>query len=378
MKELFVTLSRVRYRTDCDKRVWSFLEDPDLVTGGRLYMNLVSMFILGSAMLPLVQTVDPAPFDPDNITFVVLVLDAMFALEVLVRFKTCPNRVSFVMDGYNVMDFLACILAVIVRVASGGAKAVLLNDADQEGRWELSMMMLCLPVLRLMKLLRRFDSFHLIIKAFRNAMEALPVLIFILAVLVLTFASIIYLVEPRNNIPSLMRAMWLTIVTVGTIGYGDIVPRSSKGSMVVSVLIVVSSLYMAIPLGIVGKAFSAVWDDRDRLLLMHRTRSRFLASGYKAKDIPTMFFSFDVDSDGQLSLAEFLSMMSQLQVEISGPRVVELFETFDMDGSGYIDDHEFVRTLFPTEFFEVYGITDKEQQHRERMEGSQEPPGLPL
>merc|ERR1740129_730564 len=117
---------------------------------------------------------------------------------------------------------------------------------------------------------------------------------------------------------------------------------------------------MAIPIGIVGKAFSTIWDDRDVILLMHRTKSRFLASGYKAKDVPAMFFNFDLNQDGELSLEEFLAMMTQLQVEITGARVVDLFNTFDCDGSGAIDDREFVRTLFPEAYTEIYADFESE------------------
>merc|ERR1719512_148347 len=106
------------------------------------------------------------------------------------------------------------------------------------------MSMICaLPVLRLLKLLRRFDTFHLILMAFHQASQALPVMLYILAILVLSFASIIFILEPRDNFSSLAQSLWFTIVTVGTIGYGDITPVSAAGSIVVSFLVVVSALY---------------------------------------------------------------------------------------------------------------------------------------
>lgn len=351
MKELFQALSRVRVRTELQKMTWSFLEDPDLVPGGRVFMRFMAVAILISAVIPVIQTIEPPPFEKSRVTFVEIFLDSIFAIEVVMRLYTCPNRLVFCLSFYNLVDISAIFLVIFVRSFSNFS----LVEADSEGRASLTIMICALPVLRLLKLLRRFETFHLILKAFRLASEALPVLLFILAVLVLVFASMIYIVEPRNNIESLPMALWLTIVTVGTIGYGDIVPKSTAGSVVVSILVIVSALYMAIPIGIVGKAFATVWDDRDRLLLMYRTRSRFLSSGYKASDVPAMFFSFDTDGDGQLSLDEFLAMMTQLQIEISGARLVELFQTFDGDGSGAIDDHEFVRTLFPSAYAEIYG-----------------------
>jgi len=268
----------------------------------------------------------------------------------MVRFLTCPNRLSFCLNCYNLIDVAAGLIVLILRSVYTSS----LVEADSKGEFTVTTLICAVPVLRLLKLLRRFETFHLIMRAFRMAMEVLPLLLYILTVIVMIFASLIYVVEPRSNVDSLPKALWLTIVTVGTIGYGDVVPESPLGSMMVSVLIIVSALYMAVPFGIVGNAFSTVWEDRDRLLLMHRTRSRILDRGFKAHDIPTVFCSFDTDGDGQLTLPEFLSMMDKLQIELGGDRLVQLFSTFDVDDSGSIDDREFVRTLFPKAYAEIY------------------------
>ena len=73
------------------------------------------------------------------------------------------------------------------------------------------------------------------------------------------------MVEPRDNVESLLKAMWLTIVTMATAGYGDTVSASVTGSIIVAILVVSSFLYMAMPLGIIVHAFTTVWDDKDRI-----------------------------------------------------------------------------------------------------------------
>jgi len=168
------------------------------------------------------------------------------------------------------------------------------------------------------------------------------------------FASAIYWFEPRSNIESLQQAVWLTIVTMTTVGYGDVSPESTEGYFLVSILIISSALYMAIPLGIVGNAFSKVWEDRDRLLLMQRTRGRILQGGYSAQDIPELFKLF-ASKDGHLTLAMFRKMLQQMRIGFSEPRIVELFKSFDNDGSGTVECEEFVRALFPGAFAEIYG-----------------------
>jgi len=350
-KELTSAVARVRRRSDLAKTTWIFLEDPDRVPGGRVVMSAISAAILISAFIPIFQSIEPPPLDVSYVSMVEVAFDTIFALEVVVRFMTCPNRLSFCCSLFNVIDIAAGLLVLVLRSVYTSS----LVEAESRGKFVVSTLICAVPILRLLKLLRRFETFHLILKAFRMAMEALPVLLYILAVIVTVFAVMLFTVEPRDNIDTLPRALWLTIVTVGTIGYGDIVPVSPLGGVVAAILIIVSALYMAIPIGIVGSAFSTVWEDRDRLLLVYRARMRFLESGYKAEDIPAMFYNFDTDGDGELTLQEFVSMMSELQVGLEGDRLVQLFSTFDVDSSGTIDDKEFVRTLFPKAFAEIYG-----------------------
>jgi len=145
-------------------------------------------------------------------------------------------------------------------------------------------------------------------------------------------------------------AVWLTIVTATTVGYGDMVPKTNLGKLVVSLLTITSALYMAMPIGIVGSSFSSVWADRDRLVLVHRTKAKLRQAGYSAKDVPHLFRLFDADRDGHLNYKEFRHMIHEMRIGISEARTVELFQTFDADGSGYIDEEEFVKFLFPTAF----------------------------
>mmetsp|Transcript_16524 Transcript_16524/g.35616 ORF Transcript_16524/g.35616 Transcript_16524/m.35616 type:complete len:615 (-) Transcript_16524:268-2112(-) len=343
-----LSLNRVRQRSAWQKLVWDFLESPETVPGGFTCMRILSLAIVITATFPVLLTIKRTPFDASTISTIEMTCDIIFSLEIFLRFWTCPNRLAYCLNIYTAIDLSAGILAAVVRPSGH------IVEVDERGD-KLFVTLICtVPVLRLLKLLRRFDTFHLILKAFRMTSEALPVLLFILSILVLVFASALYIAEPRDNIESLPIALWFTIVTVGTVGYGDVTPVTSEGTVVVCALIITSALYMAIPIGIVGKAFSTVWDDRDRLLIMHRTRTRFLECGYHAADIPTMFCSFDKDNDGELSLQEFLEMMEMLQLNFESERLVSLFCAFDYNDSGSIDDQEFVRTLFPEAFAEIY------------------------
>merc|ERR1719393_571735 len=123
-----------------------------------------------------------------------------------------------------------------------------------------------------------------------------------------------------------------------TVGYGDMTPTTTAGHFIIAVLVFSSSLYMAIPLGIIGNAFNDVWKDREKLLLMQRTKDRLGQAGFAPEDIPRIFALFDADGNGQLDMAEFKWMLQGMSLGLKKERVIELYQWFDDDHSGGIDD----------------------------------------
>eukprot|EP00403_Amphidinium_massartii_P013799 CAMPEP_0178430218 /NCGR_PEP_ID=MMETSP0689_2-20121128/31208_1 /TAXON_ID=160604 /ORGANISM="Amphidinium massartii, Strain CS-259" /LENGTH=197 /DNA_ID=CAMNT_0020052071 /DNA_START=353 /DNA_END=946 /DNA_ORIENTATION=+ len=170
-----------------------------------------------------------------------------------------------------------------------------------------------------------------------------------------------------------------------TVGYGDIVPGNTRCTTITAVLIFVTMVYMSIPLGIIGSAFCDTWKDRDRILLMQRTRERLAQWGYTAKDIPVLFQAQDGDGDGELTSQEFLEMLQGMRIGLSEDRIYELFQSFDDDGSGTIDHKEFLKALFPKAYREMvakYGSEgegtssenskkEEEQQEQQEQDASQ-------
>jgi len=216
-------------------------------------------------------------------------------------------------------------------------------------------MLSVVPVVRAFKLLRNFEKFHLLLRAFERAFEALPVLLYIFFMMILFFASLIYIVEPRDNIQTLPKGLWYAMVTMTTVGYGDVVPETSQGKIVACGLMVCSALYMALPLGLVGASFSEVWAERDVLLVKKRTRDRLIQSGYTAHDIPALFAVFDTNKTGELTLVQFSKMIKQMNVFIDTERLLKLFNLLDRNQGGTIDEQEFVRIIFPDYFVQVFG-----------------------
>merc|ERR1712207_48532 len=65
-------------------------------------------------------------------------------------------------------------------------------------------------------------------------------------------------VSPFQSIP---HAFWWALVTISTVGYGDMFPTTSSGYFVGSLTMVFSLVIMALPVGVIGGTFTKVWDD---------------------------------------------------------------------------------------------------------------------
>eukprot|EP00448_Togula_jolla_P024194 CAMPEP_0170575872 /NCGR_PEP_ID=MMETSP0224-20130122/4094_1 /TAXON_ID=285029 /ORGANISM="Togula jolla, Strain CCCM 725" /LENGTH=525 /DNA_ID=CAMNT_0010898683 /DNA_START=1 /DNA_END=1578 /DNA_ORIENTATION=- len=336
-----------RNRGHCQTVICHFLEEPESSMAAFCYSIMIPSLTVFSAIFTLAHSLNEPESQGMEYMLSEITFDMFSAAELLVRYIVAPHSMSFAMNPFNLLD-LTVIPSLICRVSVGHTVSF-----DDLSDFRSVFLLLVVPILRLLRGLRYFETIHLLLEAFRRTLEALPVLLFVLVVQVMFFASLIYYVEPRENIGSMPTSIWLTIVTMMTVGYGDVTPESTAGTVIVSVLIVSGTLYMAIPLGIVGNAFSQIWQDRDRLLLMQKARNRILQEGFEAKDLAELFQIYGAQQDGCLTLCNFRDMLKSMKIGLREDRIVQLYNTFDSDGNGTVDVLEFMRFLFPAAALEL-------------------------
>jgi len=339
-------------------KVWRFIEYYDSSYPARVFNRLMPIFILSSVAFTLSQSVDNPPLDGVAAAVVETTIDSLYGTLLMVRFAACPSQQAFLHNLFNVIDILT-VVPIFVRASAG-----FVLPSGTPADWKHRFLLFYVPVIRLMKTMRRFEKLHLLLRAFKVALDALPVLLYLLCCLALSFSVLICLAEENDNpdMQSLPECLWFTIVTMFTVGYGDLTPQTWEGKAITSMLIIATMLYMAVPVGIIGNAFNQTWRDRDRLLLMKKTRDRLRQWGYQASDIPTLFQCSDSNDDGELTITEFRALIQRLQLGFSNERILQLFTSFDVNYSGTIDDREFIRALFPHAFYEMYHEVDEPQQ----------------
>merc|ERR1712194_965261 len=225
--------------------------------------------------------------------------------------------------------------------------------------------LLCfVPVIRLLKVARHFESLFVLFQAAMVTMEALPMLLYAMVVITMAFATLMYLVEP-DMFESPYRAVWFCLATITTVGYGDYAPSTPAGITVSMVLIVLGIILVAVPIGIIGMTFHEIWNARDYSLPLRKTRMKLHQWGYTAHDIPNLFKIVDSDENGVLELDEFCELVKEMRIGLSEDRVVALFEHMDKDGSGALDAAEFALKVFPETFVEAFGHRNRASQSRD-------------
>mmetsp|Transcript_147194 Transcript_147194/g.260197 ORF Transcript_147194/g.260197 Transcript_147194/m.260197 type:complete len:659 (+) Transcript_147194:135-2111(+) len=347
--EKIATTTRVGLRkaSEFRQRLWALLDDPDSSRCARIIQVVMMCIILTSVLLTLVQTTEQPLIDPVKEAVIDIVFDGVFVLEVLLRFISCPNRFAFFHCFYNFIDFV-CAPTLALRIVSGFTVPENQDDYTAANY----VLILFVPTLRLLKLLRRSQNLRLLSHALAGALEALTLPVFLLLVICLTFSGIIYVLEPRDNIVSLPHAMWLVVVTMSTVGYGETLPVTVAGYFVTTIVVVTGVLYTALPISIVGQAWQDVWNDRYQILLTDLTRERLSQWGYTVKDLGVLFNTFDANNDGVLDLDEFSVMLSEMKLGLSVYRIRDLFDCMDDNKDCFVDQMEFTKLLFPEEYIE--------------------------
>eukprot|EP00930_Biecheleria_cincta_P048618 TRINITY_DN33900_c0_g1_i1.p1 TRINITY_DN33900_c0_g1~~TRINITY_DN33900_c0_g1_i1.p1 ORF type:complete len:641 (-),score=104.69 TRINITY_DN33900_c0_g1_i1:206-2095(-) len=328
------------------------LDAPHSSLAAYLFSSFRVFLVVFSLMTLVLQSTDEPAIDTRVAAVLETLVDVAFLVELILHVLAMPMKLDILRNPMYWPDVLVP-FGLVVRASCGFDLALsgVSNAAIAQQDFARILLLCFLPVLRTLKLLRHFETYHLMVNAFKRSLAALPVLLYTLGLLVLSASAIVYWIEPRDNVTSLPHAMWFCIVTMSTVGYGDVSPITSGGQLFVSVLVIIGLLFTAMPIGIVGHEFMTSWASRHRVMLINRTKKCLTKWGYNANDFEGLFQAMDANQDGKLDLPEFVRLMGKLNIGLNDETAVELFLLFDEDASGTLDFDEFIKQIYPFEYF---------------------------
>ena len=211
----------------------------------------------------------------------------VFTIEYILRFWSCPEDQTYTKDSSQVarLKYIFTPMAIIDLVAIAPFYLAFLFNIDLR-------FLRVLRLLRIFKLTRYSEAMTTLLKVLKDEMNSFAAAIFIMLVIMIIAASGIFLVEHDHQpevYGSIPQSMWWSIVTLTTVGYGDVYPVTTIGKFFAAVIMVAGVGLVALPTGILASGFS------DNL---HRGREKM------AKELSDALADGVIDEDEERYLEE--------------------------------------------------------------------------
>lgn len=183
-----------------------------------------------------------------------------FTFELFVRFFACPSKSEFSKTVMNIID----IMSIMPYFITLGTELVE-QQGQEHNNGQQAMSLAILRVIRLVRVFRIFKlsrhskGLQILGQTLKASMRELGLLIFFLFIGVILFSSAVYFAEadePESHFSSIPDAFWWAVVTMTTVGYGDMRPITVGGKIVGSLCAIAGVLTIALPVPVIVSNFN--------------------------------------------------------------------------------------------------------------------------
>jgi len=164
----------------------------------------------------------------------------LFTIEYLLRLWVVNKPGKYATSFFGMVDLLSILPTYLSLLFPGGQYLMVIRALRMLRIW------------RILKLGQHVAELNQLMQALRASMRKLVVFLLAVLILVMILGSLMYLIEAEENgFTSIPRGIYWAIVTVTTVGYGDISPQTDLGQVLASVAMILGYAIIAIPTGIV-------------------------------------------------------------------------------------------------------------------------------
>lgn len=209
---------------------------------GKFFDVLLIWAILASVTVVFLESINALKVDYGE-WFIILewVFTISFTIEYVLRIICVRKPFRYIFSFYGVVDFLAIVPTYLSLLVTG------------------SQYLLVIRIIRLLRVFRVFKLIHLVkqsdvlVNALKASRAKIAIFLFAVVTLVVIIGALMYVIEgPENGFTSIPVSMYWAIVTLTTVGYGDISPQSPVGQLLASMAMIMGYGIIAVPTGIVS------------------------------------------------------------------------------------------------------------------------------
>ncbi len=168
-------------------------------------------------------------------------ITVLFTLEYLLRIWLVSKKTSYVFSFYGLIDFFSVIPSYLGLFIPGGSYGLTIIRSLR-----------LLRIFRIFKLSRYVSESQILVKAMISSRHKIGVFFFFVIMIVIILGTIMYIVESEESgFTSIPQSIYWAVVTLTTVGYGDIAPATALGKFIASFVMILGYAIIAVPTGIV-------------------------------------------------------------------------------------------------------------------------------
>lgn len=223
---------------------------------GKIFDIVLLLLIVASIILVMLESVTTfAEKHYDFLNISEWVITILFSIEYIARIIVVNQPKKYIFSFYGIVDFLSTIPKYL--------SFFILNSHSLVALRALRLM----RVFRILKLARFVGESNNLIKALRASRAKIAVFVFFVLIICVILGAVMYIVESGQDsgFTSIPRSVYWAIVTLTTVGYGDIAPATALGQFISSIIMIIGYGVIAIPTGIVSVEYSKNYSDKENL-----------------------------------------------------------------------------------------------------------------
>ena len=213
---------------------------------GKLFDVVLLLVIVFSIVLVMLESVKSLNAKYSHLFYVAeWVITILFSIEYILRIISIKRPKTYIFSFYGVVDLLSTIPTYLTFLF-GGQNLFLAVRALR-----------LLRVFRILKITRYVGEANNLMKALRNSRPKIMVFLFTVFILCIIMGTVMHLVEgERGGFDNIPISIYWCIVTLTTVGFGDIAPVTPAGQAIASIIMILGYGIIAVPTGIVSAEYS--------------------------------------------------------------------------------------------------------------------------
>lgn len=221
-------------------RLHQIIFEADTTAGRAFDVALIGLIVLSIVVVSVETIPSLSPGLQRSLVVVEWAFTALFTIEYALRLLAVGRPLAYATSFFGVVDLLA-LLPTWISIFVPGAQALLVVRVFR-----------LLRIFRILKLARFLSEAQVLSRAMRASSRKIVVFLMSVATIVVIVGSLMFVVEgPQNGFTSIPVSMYWAVVTLTTVGYGDIAPRTALGQTLASLVMILGYGIIAVPTGIV-------------------------------------------------------------------------------------------------------------------------------